>query len=296
MNRTVVLLLVVASAARVVPAQQPPFDTSAIERAAGAKGTWIAPEGVFKVSLPRSDLAVTADGVSLTPPMGLTSWASFRRGGGHAIVMGDVVLTEDRVASAMDSALAGGLEVTALHNHFAGESPRVMFMHLAGTGDAAKLAESVGKVFAASRGTTLPPERLRIDPAMSTLDREALDRAFGVRGEYSNGVYKAVVGRETRMHGETIGSAMGVNTWAAMAGTMDRAVVDGDVVMKETELQPVLKALRKAGIRIVAIHNHMTGEVPRLVFLHYWGLGSAESLAAGVRSALTLTAPGAESR
>lgn len=293
MNRSVVPLLLVLGAAGVAQAQGPPFDTSAIERAAGAKGTWIAPEGVFKVSLPRSDLSVMADGVSLTPPMGLTSWASFRRGGGHTIVMGDVVLTEDHVAPAMDAALSGGLEVTALHNHFAGESPRIMFMHVAGDGDAVQLADSVGKVFAASRAAAAAaPEPQRIDPAKSTLDRDALDRALGVRGDYSNGVYKAVVGRETRMHGESLGSAMGVNTWAAMAGTMDRAVADGDVVMNETELQPVLKALRKAGIRVVAIHNHMAGEVPRLVFLHYWGVGSAASLAAGVRSALTITAGG----
>jgi hypothetical protein len=179
----------------------------------------------------------------------------------------------------------------ALHNHFAGESPRIMFMHVAGNGDAVQLADAVGKVFAASRAAAAAaPEPQRIDPTKSSLDRDALDRALGVRGDYSSGVYKAVVGGETRMHGESMGSAMGVNTWAAMAGTMERAVVDGDVVMNETELQPVLKALRKAGIRVVAIHNHMAGEVPRLVFLHYWGVGSAASLAAGVRSALTITA------
>jgi uncharacterized protein DUF1259 len=290
--RPIVLLLLTAGAAGVAAAQEPPFDTAAIERVAGAKGTWIAPEGVFKVSMPRTDLSVTAEGVRLTPPMGLTSWASFRRGGGHALVMGDVVLTEDRVAPAMDAALSGGLDVTALHNHFAGDSPRVMFMHVAGAGDVARLAESVGRVFAASRGASPLAAPVTIDPAESALDRESLDRALGVRGNYANGVYKAVVGRDARMHGITLGSAMGVNTWAAMAGSMDRAVVAGDVVMKEAELQPVLKALRKAGIRVVAIHNHMTGEEPRLVFLHYWGIGPAASLAAGVRSALTLTASG----
>lgn len=292
MIRPIVLLLLAAGAASFAAAQEPPFDTAAIERAAGAKGTWITPEAVFKVSLPRTDLLVTAEGVRLTPPMGLTSWASFRRGGGHALVMGDVVLTEDRVAPAMDAALSGGLDVTALHNHFSGDSPRVMFMHVAGAGDVTRLAESVGRVFAASRGAGAPAASVRIDPAESTLDREVLDRALGVRGDYANGVYKAVVGRDARMHGVTLGSAMGVNTWAAMAGSMDRAVVAGDVVMKEAELQPVLKALRKNGIRIVAIHNHMTGEEPRLVFLHYWGTGQAGSLAAGVRSALQLTASG----
>jgi Domain of Unknown Function (DUF1259) len=290
MNLRVASVFLAAGITVTARAQAPAFDTAVIEKATGAKGTWIASEKVFKVSLPRTDLSVVAEGVRLTPPMGLTSWAAFRSGGGSAIVMGDVVVTEDRVAPAMDAALAGGLEVTALHNHFAGETPRIMFMHVSGMGDAPRLADAVGKVFAASRTTpgreTAP---VAIDPAKSTLDPEALDRALGVKGDYSNGVYKVVVGRGARMHGETVGSAMGVNTWATMAGTMDRASVDGDVVMKESELQPVLKALRKAGIRVVAIHNHMTGEEPRLVFLHYWGIGPATSLAAGVRSAIALT-------
>jgi len=289
MNRRVVSLLLAAGVAAAAAAQQASLDTAAIENSAGAKGTWIAAEGVFKVSLSRTDLSVVAEGVKLTPPMGLTSWASFLSGGRHTLVMGDVVLTEDRVAPAMDAALAGGLEVTALHNHFAGESPRIMFMHVGGTGDALRLADAVGKVFAASRAAAGETMTVTIDPANSALDPEALNRALGVKGDYSNGVYKAVVGRGARMHGEMLGSAMGVNTWAAMAGTMDRAVVDGDVAMREAELQPVLKALRKAGIRVVAIHNHMTGEEPRLVFLHYWSVGPAASLAAGVRAALALT-------
>jgi len=290
MNRRSTLVFLAIGVAASGAAQQAPFDTAAIEKAAGAKGTWIAVEGVFKVSLPRTDLSVVAEGVKLTPPMGLTSWASFRKSGGRAIVMGDVVVTEDRVAPAMDAALKNGLEVTALHSHFAGETPRIMFMHVSGMGDALRLADAVGNVFAASRaapGGT--PVTAAIDPATSVLDAAALDRALGAKGDYSNGVYKIVVGRRARMHGETLGSAMGVNTWAAMAGTMDRASVDGDFVMKEAELQPVLKTLRKAGIRIVAIHNHMIGEEPRLVFLHYWGIGPATSLAAGVRSAIALT-------
>jgi hypothetical protein len=291
MDRRTLLFAVATGVAAFADAQGPPFDPSAIEKAAGAKGTWIAAEEVFKVSLPRTDLSVAAEGVKLSPPMGLTSWASFRKGIGHTIVMGDVVVTEDRVAPAMDAALASGLEVTALHNHFAGDSPRVMFMHVAGSGDALRLADSVGKVFSASRGGTAEKEPARgvIDPATSSLDRDALDHAFGVKGDYSSGVYKVVVGRNARMHGATLGSAMGVNTWAALAGSMARAAVAGDVVMRELELQGVLKALRSAGIRVVAIHNHMTGEEPRLVFLHYWGVGPAASLALGVRSALALT-------
>jgi len=288
--RVAPVLLAAGIAAAARAQQPPPLDTAAIEKAAGAKGTWIAAEKVFKVSLPRTDLSVVADGVKLTPPMGLTSWAAFGSGGGSAIVMGDVVVTEDRVAPAMDAALAGGLEVTALHNHFAGETPRIMFMHVSGMGDALRLADAVGKVFAASRAAPAgETATASIDPSTSTLDPAALDRAIGAKGDYANGVYKVVVGRKARMHGETVGSAMGVNTWAAMAGTMDRASVDGDVVMKEAELQAVLRALRKVGIRIVAIHNHMTGEEPRLVFLHYWSIGPAASLASAIRSAIALT-------
>lgn len=291
MNLRTLPLLLVAGIAGSAAAQQPPFDTMAIERAAGAKGAWIAAEGVFKVSLPRTDLSVVAEGVKLIPPMGLTSWASFRNGAGGTMVMGDVVLTEDRVAPAMDAALAGGLAVTALHNHFAGESPRVMFMHVSGMGDALRQAESVGKVFVASQVKDRAPGRgvAAIDASKSSLDRAALDRALGVKGEYRDGVYKAVVGRSARVHGETLGSAMGVNTWAALTGSMARAAVAGDFVMREEELQAVLRALRKVGLRIVAIHNHMTKEEPRLVFLHYWGVGPATSLAEGVRSALRLT-------
>jgi hypothetical protein len=191
MIRWIALLLLAAGATGPAAASEPPFDTAAIERATGARGTWITAEGVFKVSLPRTDLSITAEGVRITPPMELTSWASFGSSGRHGLVMGDVVLTEDRVAPAMDAALSGGLEVTALHNHFAGESMRVMFMHLAGAGNAQRLAESVGRVFEASRGATAAAEPATIDPARSTLDREALDRALGVRGDYSNGVYKA---------------------------------------------------------------------------------------------------------
>jgi hypothetical protein len=279
-------------------AQAPPpsnsgLDTADIERRTGAKGELSAEEGVFKVNLPRSDLNVRAAGVKVTPPLGLTAWAAFKRTGNDTMVMGDIVLLEDQVNPVMDVALANGLEVTALHNHFFWDSPKVMFMHIGGMGDTAKLAGAVGKVFARLRETAggkgkVP--RASIDPARSKLQPERLDAVLGQKGAYKSGVYKAVVGRTVRMQGHEMGKAMGVNTWAAFAGTMERAVVDGDFAMLESELQPVLKALRAAGIDIVAIHNHMTGEEPRMMFLHYWGVGPAEQLARGVRSALNLTA------
>ena len=264
------------------------FDTAKIEQLTGAKGSLNAKEGVFKVSFPRTDLQVTAAGVTLTPPMGLTAWAAFTKVGSHTAVMGDMVLTEDQVNPAMSAALDNGLTVTALHNHFFWEQPRIMFMHIGGMGEEEKLAAAVGKVFAAMKQPGPVPEA-RIDPKSSTLDPAKIETALGRKGELSNGVYKVVVGRETKMAGHAMGNAMGVNTWAAFAGSDEKAVVDGDFAMLESELQNVLKALRHAGINVVAIHQHMTGENPRVMFLHYWGVGPAADLARGLAAALDQT-------
>jgi hypothetical protein len=269
-------------------AAAPNFDTASIERLTGAKGS-LSGE-VFKVSFPRSDLQVTAAGVHLTPPMGLTAWAAFTRAGEHTAVMGDMVLTEDQVNPAMSAALDSGLTVTALHNHFFWEQPRVMFMHIGGMGDEAALAAGVGKVFAVMKQKFAIPEA-SIDPAGSTLDPSKIDAALGRKGELAKGVYKITIGRETKMDGHSMGNAMGVNTWAAFAGSDEKAVVDGDFAMLEGELQSVLKALRRANINIVAIHQHMTGESPRILFLHYWGIGRTEDLAKGLASALAETRP-----
>lgn len=269
------------------------LNTARIEELTGAKGKLDEKEGVFKVSVPRGDLDVKAAGVSLTPPMGLTSWASFKPAGQHTVVMGDMVLLEDQVNPVMSTALDNGLEVTALHNHFLWDTPRVMFLHIGGMGSEEALAQAVGKVFAkiketsAARGETPHAE---IDPAKSSLDPAKIDAVLHQKGDLNNGVYKVVIGRTTRMHGGAMGSTMGVNTWAAFAGSDEQAVVDGDFAMLESELQPVLKALRGAGIDIVAIHQHMTGESPRIVFLHYWGVGTTQALAQGLRAALDKTA------
>ena len=221
--------------------------------------------------------------------MGLTSWAAFKKAGGHTVVMGDTVLLEDQVNPVMSVALDNGLEVTALHNHFFWDTPKVMFMHIGGMGDEAALASAVGKVFAKIKDTSGGKGEVPhadIDPARSTLDPKKIDAILGKTGDFKNGVYKATFGRETKMHGEAMGNTMGVNTWAAFAGSDDNAVVDGDFAMLEPELQGVLKALRGAGINIVAIHQHMSGESPRVLFLHYWGIGSTTSLATGLKRAL----------
>lgn len=264
-------------------------NTARIEQLTGAKGQLDEKEGVFKVSVPRTDVTVNAAGVHLTPPMGLTSWAAFTRIDSDTTVMGDLVLLEDQVNPVMSVALDNGLEVTALHHHFFHESPRIMFMHIGGMGDEAKLAAAVGKVFAKMQepgNGKGEAARADIDPARTSLDPAKLDAALGLKGTLKDGVYKVVVGRKTRMHGGDMGAAMGVNTWAAFAGSDERAVVDGDFAMLEGELQNVLKALRHAGIEVVAIHQHMTGESPRIMFLHYWGVGRVEQLAKGLKSAL----------
>ncbi|HEV8379527.1 MAG TPA: DUF1259 domain-containing protein [Tepidisphaeraceae bacterium] len=277
---------------------QEKLDTAKIEQLTGAKGKTDEKEGVFKVSVPRADLKVTTAGVKMTPPLGLTSWAAFKSMGDHTVVMGDTVMTEDQVNAVMSAALDNGLEVTALHNHFFFDQPRVMFMHIGGMGDAEKLASGVGKVFAkikeTSGGTTEIP-KLDIDSAKNTIDTKRLDEIFAAKGETApNGVHKITIAKLTKMHGQDMGAAMGVNTWAAFAGTDQQAIVDGDFAMYEDELQGVLKSLRGSGINIVAIHNHMTHENPRVVFLHYWGVGPAQELARGVKAALDTQAKGAQ--
>jgi len=300
MNKTLrvcgLALVLSAAIGRVALSAPPPtasLNTARIEELTGAKGKLDEKEGAFKVSVPRGDLDVKVAGVRMTPPMGLTSWASFKRVGQHTVVMGDMVLLEEQVNPVMNIALDNGLEVTALHNHFLWDTPRVMFMHIGGMGGEDGLAAAVGKVFAkiqeTSGGHGATPQA-EIDPTKSSLDTGKIEAILHRKGDLSNGVYKVVVGRTTRMHGGVMGNTMGVNTWAAFAGSDDQAVVDGDFAMLESELQPVLKALRGAGINIVAIHQHMTGESPRIVFLHYWGTGSSEALASGLRAALDRTA------
>jgi hypothetical protein len=265
------------------------LDISKIEQLTGVKGKLNDKEGVFKVSLPRKDLQVTVAGVHMTPPMGLTSWAAFTRAGEKTLVMGDMALLEDQVNPVMSVALDNGLEVTALHNHFFWDSPKVMFMHIGGSGSEEKLAAAVGKVFAKDKETSdgkAHAPYIELDPAKTSLDPKKIEDFLGVKGEMTDSVYKVTLGRTTKMGEHAIGNAMGVNTWAAFVGSDEKAVVDGDFAMYEDELQSVLKALRAAGINIVAIHSHMSMESPKVAFLHYWGIGSTTELAKALKSAL----------
>jgi len=264
-------------------------DAAKIEQLTGVKGELNEKEGVFKVTVPRSDLKITVAGVKMTPPMGLASYAAFTKIGSKTMVMGDTTLLEDQVNPVMSVALDNGLEVTALHNHFFWDSPKVMFMHIGGMGDEEKLASAVGKVFAkiketsGGKGQTPSAE---LDPAKTSLDPKNIESIIGTKGQLASGVYKVIIGRTTKMAGHEVGNAMGINTWAAFVGSDEQAAVDGDFVMLEKELQSVLKALRRAGINVVAIHNHVEEESPRIVFLHYWGVGSTSDLAKGLKTAL----------
>jgi hypothetical protein len=185
----------------------------------------------------------------------------------------------------MSVALENGLEVTALHNHFFFDRPRVMFMHVGGHGDKERMATAVRK--AIDRVAEIRAENAK--PAVGFGGQAApIEQALGAKPQGSNGMVKVTIGRKAKEHGHTIGAQMGVNTWAAFAGSDDNAFVDGDFAMLESEVRGVLKAIRHGGINIVAIHNHMNQKEPRYVFLHYWGKGRAADLAGTLKSALAV--------
>lgn len=268
-----------------------------IEAASGLKGTWIESEHVFKVTRPRRDIPVAIDGRVLPPFMGFTSWVAFTPGmKSPAMAMGDVVLFEDEVDAAMSAALDGGLSVTALHNHFFYDEPKVYFMHVNGEGDAVQMARTVKSVFDrvdAIRGKSPKPQRRTTAPELSetsAITAAPLESVLKAKPTTQSGMAKFVWGRTVQMEcGCPATKEMGVNTWAAFYGQDDNAAVCGDFAVLETELQPVLKSLRGSGISVVAIHHHMTTETPRLLFLHYWGRGAAAVLSKSLRAALDLT-------
>jgi hypothetical protein len=269
------------------------LDTAKIEQIFGLKGALNTNEAVFKVTSPRNDVKIVVDGWTMPPFMGLGSWAAFTEGKmGDTMVMGDTVLFQDEVNPAMSAALDNGLSVTALHNHFFYDEPKVYFMHIGGEGSAEKLAGAVRKVWdkikeirAANPQPTTTFGGAPL-PAKSSITGKAIEDILGVKGQANNGMFKLVIGRTAKMMDTEVGKEMGVNTWAAFAGADDNAVVDGDFAVLENELQPVLKSLRHDGINIVAIHSHMTGENPRILFLHYWGRGKADDLAKALKAAL----------
>jgi hypothetical protein len=269
------------------------LDTAKIEQAAGAKGALNKDEGVFKVSYPRNDIKVSIDGTPLPPFMGLTGWATFMPAmKNQAMVMGDMVLFQDEVNPAISAALDNGLSVTALHNHFFYDDPKVYFMHIGGEGDAVKLAVAVKGIQDKVKEVRSTSPKLATGfgqkslAATSNITPKPIEDILG-KGQSKDGMFKVVIGRTTKMPcGCTIGKEMGVNTWAAFYDTDDHALVDGDFAVFEGELQGVLKSLRGARINIVAIHSHMEAENPNVLFLHYWGMGSTVDLAKALNATL----------
>jgi hypothetical protein len=265
------------------------LDAAKIASASGSKTT--TKEGVVRISWARKDVSVAVDGMPLHPFAGLGSWAAFTAAPHGAMVMGDTVVFEDEVTPAMDAAFAGGLEVTGLHNHFFHDEPKVYFMHIGGTGEPEKLAAAVKGVWDAIKKVRAshPSPAKRFEgqaPKQGTIDSASLEKILGHKSETQGGVVKVTIGRQGAMHGVKIGGSMGLTTWAAFSGSDELSAVDGDFIMTAGEVQPVLRALRKANIHIVALHNHMIGEQPAFYFTHFWGKGDAKSLAEGIRSAL----------
>jgi hypothetical protein len=216
------------------------------------------------------------------------------------MVMGDTVVFQDEVTPAMDAAFSHGLEVTALHNHFFFDEPKVYFMHIGGQGDAEKLAAGVKAVWDAIKHVRQErPQPAQRFPGEAVSQGKVtalpLEKILGHKAEAQDGMVKMTIGREGTMHGVKVAGSMGLTTWAAFSGSDERAAVDGDFIMTAAEVQPVLRSLRKAGIHIVALHNHMAGEQPAYYFTHFWGKGPAEQLARGLRSALDAQAEVAKS-
>ena len=276
--------------ARIAAAQEVPSDYQQVMKIVGKQGDYKA--NALKVNIPRNDLHMKIAGYSVPTPFGFGGWFAMTKGdGGEDVVMGDLVLTQEEVNPVMSALLDHGLEVTALHNHFFWDEPRVFFMHIHGHGKAVDLANQLKPAIdligqSKPAGGAQTPSAA---PKQSTLDVEKIAKIVGHAGEENGPVYKITIGRddlEMKEMGATINARMGLNTWAAFVGTNDDAAVAGDIAMLESEVQPTLKALRAHGLEVVAIHHHMINSRPVIIFLHYWGRGPAENLATAFKAAL----------
>ncbi len=280
------------SFASVARAQDIPAEYQQVLTMLGKQGDYKA--NVLKVNIPRNDLSVTVASVTTPTPFGFGGWVAMTKGtGGIDVMMGDLVLTQDEVNPVMSALLDNGLEVTALHNHFFWDEPRMLYMHVHGHGKPADLARKVKPALdLIGKGTTRAtsaPAAPAAAPA-TTIDTAKIAQIVGVQGEQSGAVYKITIGRDdlklTEM-GAPINARMGLNTWAAFVGTSENAAVAGDVAMLANEVTPVLNALRKNGLDVVAIHHHMVDTRPTIYFLHYWGTGPVDKLANGFKAALS---------
>src|SRR6516164_3262124 len=283
--RNLIAIGVLMGSAVAATAQTMPADYDAVLKALGKQGDFKS--NVLKINIPRNDLKVAIDGIATPTPFGFGGWVAMTKGtGGHHVMMGDLVLLEDEVNPVMSALLSNGLEVTALHNHFFFESPRIFYMHVHGHGKAVELARMV-KPALDLIGKGSPQHQSSVSGGAAgvtggTIDTTKIAKLVGNEGEQNGQVYKITIGRDDinlKEMGATINARMGLNTWAAFFGTDANAEIAGDVAMLSNEVTPVLKALRTHGLDVVAIHQHMTTTQPTIYFLHYWGTGTAEKLA-----------------
>ena len=271
-------------------AQQEAAKWRPVETAFGRSGK-PQPDGVFKFSMPRKDLKVTVAGTSIKPGLALGSWAAFSSPGDDAMVMGDLVLVESEVSLVMDKLQAGGVNVTALHNHLLGESPRVMYMHIGGHGSATKLAQALHDALALTK-TPLESNSPALSSQPLGIDTQQIDQALGAKGKDNNGIYQVAVPRaETiKESGMMVPTSMGLATGLNFQPTGGgKAAITGDFVLVGSEVNPVIAALRQNGIQVTAVHSHMLDEEPRLFFVHFWANDDAVKLVKGLRAALDKT-------
>ncbi|HMD37085.1 MAG TPA: DUF1259 domain-containing protein [Vicinamibacterales bacterium] len=274
----------VTAAAR---AQDMPADYQQVVSTLGKQGDF--KDNVLKVNIPRNDVKVTVAGVAMPTPFGFGGWVAMTRGDeGRQVLMGDLVLLQDEVNPVMSALLDNGFDVTALHNHFFWDEPRMFYMHVHGHGTAADLARRLKPAIDLIGKANATPAPAAGAPA-NTLDTAKLVSIVGSPGEQNGAVYKFTLPRSDLKvveMGAAINARMGLNTWAAFTGTNEKAAIAGDIAMLESEVTPVLQALRKNGLDVVAIHHHMTYGRPVIIFLHYWGTGPAEKLAGGFKAAV----------
>jgi hypothetical protein len=274
-------------------AQANAVDTATIEKVMGLKGK--SNNGEYKITVPQNDLSIEVDGFKIIPAMGLGTWIAFTPSKDGAMIMGDIILTETDLKPVQQEVIKQGLTITAIHNHFVRNHPNVMYMHMGGSGSVEMMSQKAKAVLdkvKEVRGGDPAKGTASSDAVTNTIDIKSLDAILGYKGEMNKGVYKYTIGRpdvKLTEHGTPISTFFGFNTWAAFQGTPDHAAVAGDFTMLENEVAPVIKALIENGIEVVAVHNHMTHEEPRIFFLHYWGVGNAEQLVKGLKAALDQT-------